>query len=150
WIGRGRTPEREYDEERESVFEARGFWARLLARLAGWFRRQRRPGTAAQAGPGDDGDGERPPVPPVRQQYLEVLVAARRSGRGRAAAETADEFERRLRERLEDREAADLAALGRLYSTVRYGDAPAGDEDEAAARDWAERVVAVLDGPPEN
>jgi hypothetical protein len=135
-----------YDEERESVFEARGFLARLLGRLAALFGRRRpRTGTGGPTA----AVPERAPSPPVRREYRQVLIAARQRGEGRHPAETVEEFEARLSGHLDPRETDALAALGQMYTGVRYGDLTADERDTELARDAAGRLVQALAvGPP--
>jgi hypothetical protein len=88
----------------------------------------------------------------VRCHYREVLRAALRAGRGRGAAETPDEYQRRLATVASDASGpgggnggappvGDLAGLTRRYDQARYGEVPDQRLDREAAQAESRRLV---------
>jgi hypothetical protein len=154
--GRGRSGSPEPEETRTSLFSWRRLVHRLRARLAGlWARiRGRLVGASCSAahttnaGAGAAGSV----LPPVRQHYRELLLAARRRGLGRRPTETPLEFGDRLRDNLEGAQGDHLSELTHLYDEVRYGSRPAEVSDhrraELAVRDIIDALLPERSPPP--
>ncbi len=137
------------DEEVESIFS----WAHLLDQLRGILRRRlhRRWQRSGRAEPGAvSADTPVPGTPDsVRAHYRRLLGAARAAGVGRRVSETPIEFGRRIVGVIDtEGNEGHLDRLTDLYDGVRYGEAPSGPDDVAAAGIDAEAVAALL-APPD-
>jgi Domain of unknown function (DUF4129) len=141
------------DEQRDSVFtwrhlasQVKGALRALLERLRQlrWRRRSRRASapsvaTIATAAPDDDTGPES-----VRRAYRRMLITARASGSGRAAAETTREFQGRLSDGPAADEAGALATLTALYDAARYGEMEIEEPERVSAVNQADAISSTL------
>jgi hypothetical protein len=156
-LRRSHNESADVDEERDSVFT----WSHLIEQLRvtvlralGQLRRlwRRRGETAHEPAPPVEAGGNRlAPFEDIRSAYRQVLVVARQQESPRGAAETAQEFERRLSRDFATHPEADASAslhvLTSLYQRVRYGDDRLREHDLQSGHAAADVVIARLQSP---
>lgn len=125
WRGR---PEEEIEETRESLWSWADFQAdvrSLLARFLARFRRTRRTSPLAPAPPlAVLVEAEDQRLLSVREVYQGVLWEGRKTGLGRAPAETPHEYENKLLPRLGEAGVPALHGITEAYVDDRYGHLP--------------------------